>query len=151
MHNKVRKTKQKKIDLHTPILYYRLWSFGRDHKVPSLKFYVTLIDVVNIHRRLKQTLCHTLVCTYHSHCTVGTTDTKTKTSGSGQLIVTGYRKADLALGCHHNFFFLYIKRALAKGKQKHWKKKFSLVARSCKEDSRRNKVRGGFHLTLEVF
>ena len=38
-------------------------------------------------------------------------------------------------------FFFYIKRALAKGQQKHIKK-IPFVARLCKEDSRRNKSKG---------
>ena len=44
------------------------------------------------------------------------------------------------VNCNFYFltFFFYIKRALAKGKQKHVKK-IPLVARPCKEDSRRNK------------
>ena len=41
-----------------------------------------------------------------------------------------------------DFFFIIIKKALAKRKQKR-KNKIPLVARPCKEDSRRNKVKGG--------
>ena len=50
----------------------------------------------------------------------------------------------------NDFFpFFYIKRALTKRKQKRQKKN-PLVARPCKEDSRRNKARGGVRITLEV-
>ena len=38
-----------------------------------------------------------------------------------------------------SFLFYYIKKVLAKGKQKYVIKKIPLVARSSKEDSRRNR------------
>ena len=39
-------------------------------------------------------------------------------------------------------FLLYIKRVLAKGQKNYVKKKIPLVARPCKEDSRRNRSKG---------